>query len=223
MVKIMNLPRHKRPRERLLELGVGNLKDQELLAILLRVGGAGRNAIEFAEDILHKFPLEKFLNLKKEDLLKIKGIDEAKTSTILASFELTKRALKVENNNLPIINSARDVADQLSDIRKSKKENLVVFYLNARNHLIHKEIVSVGTINASLIHPREVFAPALKHLATNVILAHNHPSGNCEPTEEDLEITRSLKKAGDVLGIEILDHIIIAENNFLSLKELNLM
>ncbi len=219
----MDLPRHKRPRERLLEFGASNLKDKELLAILLRMGGAGKNALELAEDILQKFPLEKFLNLKKEELLKIKGIDEAKASTILSSFELVKRALKVEDNNLPIINSVRDVVSQLSNIRKIQKENLVAFYLNARNYLIHKETISIGTINANLIHPREVFAPALKHLATNIILAHNHPSGNSEPTEEDIEITNKLKRAGDILGIDVLDHIIITENNFSSLKELNLI
>ena len=223
MVKIMDMPKHKRPRERLLEFGATNLKDKELLAIILRVGSVGKNAIELAGEIINKITLEKLFYLNLEELLKIKGIDTAKASAILASFELAKRALKLDKDNLPIISSVQNVADQLTDIRVSKKENFIALYLNARNQLVYKEKISIGTINASLVHPREVFAPAIKHLAVGIILAHNHPSGSCEPSDNDIEVTKRLVRAGEVMGVEILDHIIITEDNFLSLKELSLI
>jgi DNA repair protein RadC len=138
---------------------------------------------------------------------------------LLAAFELTKRALEVEDDNLSIISSTRDVMAQLQELRTAKKEHFVVLYLNARNQLIHKETISVGTLNANLVHPREVFEPAIKNPCAHVIVAHNHPSGDPEPSQDDIEITGRLCEAGEILGIEIEDHIIVAKNNFLSLKE----
>ncbi len=208
-MKITDLPRHERPREKLIERGPTGLKDKELLAILLRVGYTGKNVIEVSAEILRKFPMKKLLALAYDDLLKIKGIDSSKACGLLAAFELTKRALEVEDNNLPYINSAKDAVAQLQELRTAKKEHFVVLYLNARNQLIHKETISIGTLNANLVHPREVFKPAFEHLAASIIVAHNHPSGGTEPSEADLELTKRLKDAGKILGIEMADHIII--------------
>jgi DNA repair protein RadC len=138
---------------------------------------------------------------------------------LLAAFELTKRALEVEDNNLPTILSARDAVAQLQELRHAKKEHFVALYLNARNQLSHKETISIGTLNASLIHPREVFKSAIDHLAASILVAHNHPSSSLEPSEDDLEVTKRLKEAGKILGIEIVDHVIVTKKGFVSFKE----
>jgi DNA repair protein RadC len=156
--------------------------------------------------------------LNYQEISKIKGIGSAKACEILASFELTKRALEIEDGILPKINSAKEAVAQLQELRKMKKEHFVALYLNARNELVYKETVSIGILNASLIHPREVFKPAIDKLAVSVIIAHNHPSGDTKPSEDDIEITKRLKKAGEILGVEVLDHIIITENSCFSFE-----
>lgn len=219
MPRIKDLPKHKQPREKLMEKGAENLRDSELMAILLRTGTKGKDVMKVSHEVLRKNPTKNLLALNFKDLAKIKGIGLGKACLLLAAFELTKRALEVEDNNLPTIISAKDVVAQLQELRTMKKEHFVVLYLNARNQLIHKETVSVGTLNASLIHPREVFKSAIDQLAASVILAHNHPSGSAEPSEDDLEVTKRLKEAGNILGVEVLDHVIITKNAYTSLKE----
>ncbi len=211
---IKNLPKHERPREKMIEKGAENLRDSELMAILLRTGIKGKNVLKISEEILNKFPKKKLLSLDFEKLSKIKGIGAGKACLLLSAFELTKRALEVEDNNLPAINSAKDAVAQLQELRTAKKEHFVVLYLNARNQLIHKETISIGTLNASLVHPREVFKPAIEHLAASIIVAHNHPSGGVEPSEADLELTKRLGDAGRLLGIEVVDHVIISSTDF---------
>lgn len=218
MSKIKDLPRHEMPREKLIEKGVENLKNSELLAILLRTGIEGKNVIEVADGILKKYPMKKLLALDFKTISKIKGIGEGKGCSLLAAFELTKRALDKEDNNLPTINSTKDAMAHLQDLRIAKKEHFVVLYLNARNQLIHKETISIGTLNANLVHPREVFKPAIDHLAVGIIVAHNHPSGNANSSEDDIDITKRLTKAGKTLGIELMDHLIVTKNSFLSIK-----
>ncbi|MCK5320357.1 DNA repair protein RadC, partial [Candidatus Parcubacteria bacterium] len=211
---IKNLPKHEQPREKLIEKGAENLRDSELMAILLRTGIEGKNVLKISEEILNKFSKKKLLSLDFEKLSKIKGIGAGKACLLLSAFELTKRALEVEDNNLPAINSAKDAVAQLQELRTAKKEHFAVLYLNARNQLIHKETISIGTLNASLVHPREVFKPAIEHLAASIIVAHNHPSGGCEPSEADLELTKRLRGAGKLLGIEVVDHVIISSTDF---------
>lgn len=216
-MKITDLPKHERPREKLIERGPTGLRDKELLAILLRVGYTGKNVIEVSQEIIRKFPMKKLLSMGYDDLLKIKGIDSSKACGLLAAFELTKRALEVEDNNLPTINSAKDAVAQLQELRTAKKEHFVVLYLNARNQLIHKETISIGILNANLVHPREMFKPAIEHLAAAIIVAHNHPSGGCEPSEADLGLTGRMSDAGKLLGIEVADHLVITRSDFRSI------
>ncbi len=216
---IHDLPKEERPREKLIAKGAENLKDSELLAILLRTGKAGKNVIEIASQILTKHSRKRLLQMTYQDLLKISGIDSAKATTLLAAFELSKRALKVNDTNLPTLNNAKDAVAQLTDIRDLKKEHFVVLYLNAKNQLLHKETISMGTLNANLVHPREAFEPAVRHLAAQVVIAHNHPSGDPEPSEDDLEITKRLVEAGKILGIEVVDHIIVGKTTYRSLKK----
>lgn len=210
-MKIKDLPKIERPREKLIEKGSENLKDKELLAILLGTGVEGKNVIEIAEQILQKYPIKNFLQLKYEDLVKIKGINSAKACIILASQELVKRALEVRDESLPKIESVEDVLAQVVYMRDKTREHLMALFLNARNELLYKKSMFVGTLNASLIHPREIFQEALKQNACSVILAHNHPSGDNEPSEDDIEVTKRIQEAGKMMGIDILDHVIIAK------------
>lgn len=218
MTKIKDLPKHEMPREKLIERGPGSLKDKELLAILLRTGMEGKNVIEVADGILKKHTMKKLLHLDYKTLSNIKGIGPAKATHILAAFELTKRALELEDNNLPIINSTKDAIYQLQELRTARKELFAVLYLDARRQLIHKEIISIGTLNASLVHPREVFKPAIDHLSAGIIIAHNHPSGGTSPSEADLSLTQRLIDAGRLMGIELLDSLIITKDGFESIK-----
>lgn len=217
-MKIKELPKHLRPRERLIEMGVENLKNTELLAILLRTGRQGKNVIELSQYILGKYSLHDILKLGYKDLQGISGIDASKACTLLAAFELTKRALDVSALSLPVIENALDATNYLADIRPHKKEHFVVLYLNARNQLMHKETVSIGTLNASIVHPREVFEPAIRLSAGQIILAHNHPSGNSEPSDADLLMTKRLIDAGKLIGIEVLDHVIVTKSEHTSIK-----
>jgi DNA repair protein RadC len=205
------------PREKLMEKGAENLKNHELLAILLRIGIKGKDVLELSKQILENHPIEKISSLGYEDLIDIKGIESGKACSLLAAFEISRRAFKKEDNSLPLINSAKDAVFYLQEIRKSKKEKLMALFLNARNQLLHKEIVSVGVLNANLIHPREIFKPAVDCLAASVILAHNHPSGDASPSEEDVEITKRLQEAGEIMGIELVDHLVVTDKDFKSI------
>ena len=216
---IKNLPAHERPREKLIEKGVANLTDKELLAILLRTGRAGKSALDVAESILTKYPKKKILEVTFDDLKKVSGIGADKACTLLAALEFTKRALDVQKNGRPIIENTEQALAQLHDIRSHKKEHFVALYLNARNELIHREDISIGTVNASIVHPRDVFAPALEHNATAVIVAHNHPSGNSEPSPEDYEVTARLRDAGKLLGITLVEHIIVTKDAHATVRQ----
>jgi DNA repair protein RadC len=223
MRKIKDLPNFERPREKLIEKGVKNLKEEELLAILLRTGRAGKSAMDIAKEILKKYPGRKLLKMSYEDLIEIEGISDGKACTILAAVELVKRSLELKEETLPIIKSVEDVVAQSVYMRDKKREYLMVIYLNARNEMIFKKPMFIGTLNASIVHPREIFAMALEKNAVSVILVHNHPSGNPEPSQEDINITKRIKEAGSVMGVSVLDHVIITKNKVFSFKEDNLM
>ena len=219
MIKIKELPKLERPRERLISKGAQNLKDEELLAILLRTGREGKNVLEVAKQILRKYSKKRILKLKYEDLTKIKGIDSAKACTILAAVELVKRALKMGEMTLPIIRSTKDVIAQAVYMRDKTREHLMALFLNARNEMLYKKPMFIGTLNANLVHPREIFAEALKQNAASIILVHNHPSGDAEPSEDDLTITKRIVEAGRIMGIDVLDHVIITKTKAFSFKE----
>ena len=222
-MKIKDLPKVDRPREKLISKGPQNLKDEELLAILLRTGREGKNVLEVAKQVLNRHSKKRLLKLAYEDLVKIKGIDSAKACTILAAGELAKRALKVQDESLPIVQSVKDVVLQVSYLREKTREHLMAIYLNARNELLFRKHVFAGTLNANLVHPREIFQEALKHNAASVILVHNHPSGDPEPSQDDLEITKRIQEAGKIMGVDVLDHIIITKAKVFSFKEKKLI
>lgn len=217
MTKIKDLPKIDRPREKLEKYGPERLSSSELLAILLRTGGKGVNVVELSNKILKKFSGNGISKANVGELKNTFGLGSAKACEIVACFELSRRLL--QNKQSALILEPKDVWRELKDIRSNKKEHFVVFFLDVRNQEIKREIVSVGSLNANLIHPREVFEPAVRYLAAQIIIAHNHPSGDPEPSADDLEITKRLTEAGKILGIEILDHVIVAKDKFLSMKQ----
>ena len=223
MPKIKDIPKIERPREKLEKYGPEKLSNPELLAILLRTGSKGVNVVELSKKILRKFSVNKnsLIKATTEDLKNTFGLGSAKSCEIVACFELSRRLLKGKKSVLLL--SPKDVWKELKDIRNNKKEHFVIFFLDTRNQEIKREIISIGSLNANLVHPREVFEPAVRYLTAQIIIAHNHPSGNPEPSEDDLEITKRLVKAGKILGIEIIDHIVVTKNSFVSFKEKDLI
>jgi len=218
--RIKDLPKEDRPREKLISKGPQNLKEEELLAILLGTGRERKSALDLAKEVLRKYSKKRLFKMSYQDLIKIKGISTAKACTILAAAELVKRSLKIQEETLPIIHSTKDVLAQAVYLRAKNREHLMTIYLNARNEMIwKKESTFIGTLNASLVHPREIFAEALKQNAASIILVHNHPSGDPEPSEDDLLITKRIIEAGKIMGIDVLDHVIITKTKIFSFKE----
>lgn len=220
-MKIKDLPKVDRPREKLLKYGTNKLLNQELLAILLGAGIKGVNVVELSKNILKvidKIGIEK---ISIENLKNVRGLGEAKSLQIISALELGRRLLKGKKSEL--LMSPRDVWEQMSDLREHKKEHFVVFYLDSRSQIIQREIISMGTLNASLVHPREVFEPAIKHNTAQIIVSHNHPSGNAEVSEDDIEVTKRLVQAGKILGIELLDHVVVSKSGFSSFREQHLI
>ena len=223
MAKIKDLPKHKRPREKLSEKGAENLSDAALLAIIFRTGRAGKSALDLARETLKKYPLSKLFTVTQEELTDIKGLENTKVITLKAALELGRRAVDTFNDSLPALDSVRATVAQLADLRGKQKEHLLALYLNARKQLVHKETISIGSLTETLAHPREVFEPAIRHLASSVILAHNHPSKNMEVSEADIKLTEKLIQSGAILDIEVLDHIIITDDGYISFKEKGLL
>jgi DNA repair protein RadC len=217
---IKQLPPELRPRERLLEAGPSALSDGELLGLLFGIGSREKTAVELAGEVLSEAGgLHGLYDVSVHELMQVNGIGEAKACIILAALELGRRIGQVRNPGRPVISSPADVERLLRGrIGNLDRENFVVVLLNTKNEVIETSTVSVGTLGASLVHPREVFKPAIRASAASVILAHNHPSGKVEPSREDREVTRRLGEAAGILGIEVLDHVIVGDGYY-SMKE----
>ncbi len=217
--KIKKLHKSDRPREKIVKHGVEFLNNSELLAVLVGSGYKGKNAIQLAKDILVKYHSKNLPKLTYQQLVDEKGIGRVTACRILTAFELSKRLLLDQDEDALVLDSPKKVSSHLRQIQNYKKEHFIGLYLNARNQLVRQETVSVGTLNASLIHPRECFEPAIKYHAANVIFAHNHPSGSLEKSSEDVRITQKLVAAGDLLGIKVVDHVIISKEGFISFNQ----
>lgn len=207
------------PREKIGRLGSAGLSNEELLALLLRTGYRGRSVFKMAQAILSEYPVAALSQLTVAELRRIKGLGSSKAGIISACFELGRRVTGQGIGVLPVISRPQDAVSHCSDILDKKKETLLGFYLNGRNQVLLREVLSIGSLDASIVHPREVFEPAVAHHAAAVILVHNHPSGDCEPSAADIEVTRRLGQASAIVGITLLDHIIVSRENFVSLKE----
>lgn len=202
------------PREKLVKNGASNLSDAELLHLLIGSGNKQVSAEEISKQIL-KLLKDKGSSVTYKELSSIKGMGVAKTSEIIALFELGRRYLTPTDR--PIIGNTDDAVEQLRNIRDKKQEHFVVLTLDGANRLISNTVVFQGTLNQSLVHPREIFAHAVEDRAANIIVAHNHPSGNVEPSVDDIEITSKLKGAGQLLGIRVLEHIIVSKTDYRSI------
>ncbi len=224
---VRDLPRSERPRERLVRFGADKLSSQELLALVVGRGVARRSVMTIAQELMARFgSIQGVSNATIEELSRIKGIGIAKATQLKAVFELGKRQeLERETNyeSYDIRDPQGVVRAVRGTIKDKAKEHFKLILLNTRNKIIGLSTVSIGTLNASLVHPREVFKDAIRHSASSVVVAHNHPSGNPEPSEEDIKITRRLVESGKILGIEVLDHIIIGKDAFISLKTKGLL
>ncbi len=216
---INDLPKDERPRERLIKFGEQALSAQELLQLILGRGVAGESVAVTAQKLLSHFgSLQKLSEASIEELSSIKGIGLAKASQIKAVFEISRRlsTQTPEYKSIELDNPEKVFKLIKSKLKDYHKEHFYIIALNSRNYSIAE--VSVGSLNASIVHPREVFAEAIKNKAASVIFVHNHPSGNPEPSENDLLITKRLVESGKILGIEISDHIIVTKDNFFSFK-----
>lgn len=202
------------PREKLQKSGPGSLTDLELLCLLIGSGNKQVSARDIAKRLLALLRT-KGASISYDELISIKGMGAAKTSEIVALFELGKRYLIPPDT--PIISSTEDAVQQLGSIRNKRQEHFAVLTLDGANRLINNTIVFQGTLNQSLIHPREIFAKAIEDRAASIIVAHNHPSGNAEPSEKDINITNNLKEIGNLLGIQVLEHIIVTKNSYASI------
>lgn len=220
---LKDLPPVDRPREKLQQLGPAALKDTELLAILLSSGTKGLNVLELAGRLLKRHGGKELPKLSVDDLREIKGVGVAKACQLVACFELARRLLAKEDEEEAIIRKPQDIYTLTKDLQAAKKEHFVVLYLDARNKVLKKETISIGTLTGSLVHPREIFQPAVSLSAAGVILVHNHPSGDTEPSQDDLALTSRLVKAGEIMGIEVLDHLIVGHKTFLSLRDAGLL
>lgn len=221
ILRVRDLPIEDKPREKLLALGPSNLTHAELMAILLGVGTKKEEVFTMSHRILREYGERAIVNEKNpQRLADALQIPLAKACQIVASFELGRRFYQDKAGKPVFIRTAKQAFEHLKSMGHLQKEQLRGLYLSSRYQIIHEEIISIGSLTANIVHPREVFQPALEYGAVAVVIAHNHPSGILEPTKDDIEATTQLTQAGHVLGIDLLDHLIIADDTFISINEM---
>ena len=218
MPKIKDIPNVDRPRERFIKKGPDALSESDLLAIVLGSGIKGKNVQKLAQQIIKKFS-NNFLDVTIKDLQTVDGIGPAKALQIASAISLVKRFYEENNGKEIVIKNSKDVFSLTYDLRNLKKEHLVCLYLNARNGLIKKETISIGLLDKSLLHPREIFHPAVELNASNIILVHNHPSGNINPSDKDSKIVKKISEAGNLMGIPVTDFIIVGGEQSYSFQD----
>lgn len=219
---IKEIPLNDRPREKMAANGAAVLTDAELIAILLHTGTAEKSAIDIASEMTADGGLYKRLAgiTRLNELTNIKGLGQAKAATVLAALEIGRRIASAKPLEKIHLSCPQDVADFLMPrLRYAAKEQFVVILLNSKNKVIGTEVVSEGSLSSSIVHPREVYGPAILHHAAAIMVAHNHPSGDPKPSFEDEEVTRMLSRSGKVLGIPMIDHVIIGDGNYYSFLE----
>src|SRR3989339_20206 len=220
-MKIFDIPEENRPRERLLKRGVEALSDSELLAIILRTGTKGESVIDMSNRLISEYGLENLYQCTLKEIQKIKGMGEAKAMQILAISELNKRQ-SLAKKAIRKITCAKDVFDLYHERLKDKKqEHFIVLMLDTKNNIILEETIFIGTLDATLVHPREIFKPAIKNSASKIILVHNHPGGDPNPSNDDINTFEKLIQASQLLNLSLIDQVIIGRDSYWSLKEKN--
>ena len=221
-VLIKDIPKNERPRERLINYGASCLSNEELLAIILKTGTKDINVKSLAQNVLKQIKnINNLSSVTKDSLTKIKGIGEAKAIEILAAIELGKRVYEIKDNDNTLVYNNAEVIYDLNKylFLNIKQEYFYVLYLNNKNRLIERKLLFMGTLNRSVVHPREIFKNAYLLSANSIICVHNHPSNDLLPSIEDIELTKNLIKIGKIQGINVIDHIIVGNNNYYSLLE----
>ncbi|PWB50397.1 MAG: hypothetical protein C3F06_12575 [Candidatus Methanoperedenaceae archaeon] len=219
-IKILDMQKDERPRERLIKNGASALSDSELLAIILRTGSKQENVINLSQRILKEYNIKQLSQANLKQLMRIHGIKESKAAQITACFEIARRLESFKEGEKQKINSPEDVYRLIyPKMREQKKELFIELCLDTKNRIIREEVISVGSLNANIVHPREVFKLALAESAAHIIVVHNHPSGDPAPSREDIEITKKLAQTGIIMGITLLDHVIIGDGRHFSMKE----
>ena len=220
--KIKELPKQERPRERLKELGPESLSDKELLAIILKTGSKNKNVTELAIEILKEYELAELKQISLNKLTKIKGIGEVKALELLSAIELGKRINCAKQTKLKKMKTPKEIWESTKYLFEDKnQEYFYAFYFNTKKELISKKLLFIGTLNESVVHPREVFKEAYRLSASCIVCAHNHPSNDTTPSAADIYFTDQLIKIGKIQGIPVIDHIIMGENNYYSFYEQN--
>ena len=223
--RIRELPTDERPRERLINFGADALSTAELLAILLRTGTEQRSAIGLADYLLSlNAGIRGIAGMTIEEMSQIHGIGPAKAAQIKAAIEFGRRLVAASPEERTKIRTPRDVYNLIGPaLREEKREHFIALLLDTKGGVLRQRTISIGDLSSSLVHPREVFVEAIRHSAASMIVAHNHPSGDPAPSPEDAQVTRRLIEAGELLGIEVLDHVVLGDNRWVSLKEKGLM
>lgn len=218
---IRDFPKDERPRERFLQDGAQSLSNQELLALLLRTGTKDESVMQLSNKLISHFEgLRLLKDASVEEIISIRGIGEAKAIQILAAVELGRRISNFTDQDRYVIRSPEDCANFcMNDMRFLTQEHFVCLYLNTKNQVLHKQTIFIGSLNSSIVHPREVYKEAFRRSAASIICVHNHPSGDPTPSREDIEVTKRLSECGKIIGIDILDHVIIGDKKYVSLKE----
>jgi DNA repair protein RadC len=219
-MRIKDIPWYNRPGARLKKKGPDALSDAELFAIVIGRGSRSENAVDLSNRILKSFNFDRLSSLSFNEL-KSEFNDQVPAMKVVSMFEIFRRTSKLESKGFKVkIKSAEDVYNYFKDELACKnKEHFIALFLDTKNRIIGEEVISVGTLNSSIIHPREVFNPAIKASANSVVIVHNHPSGDCLPSKEDEEVTKMLNEAGRILGIKVLDHVIVGKDGFFGIKE----
>ena len=221
VIRFKELPDYQKPRERLLEMGPAYLSVAELVAVIWGVGNVNEDVLAMAKRAVKEYGDKALGNEQKPERLSTAlDIPLTKACQLVASFELGRRFQSKQTGRPSQVRNAQQAHQYLKDMSLNKKEQLRGLYLNSQYQVIHDEVISVGSLTANIVHPREVFQPAVEHGAVAIILAHNHPSGRLEPTEADVEITEQLISAGRILGIDLLDHLVIADKRYISIMEM---
>ena len=218
---IRDFPSSERPRERFLRDGPQSLSNQEIIALLLRTGTKNESVLQLSERLLTYFDgLRLLKDASIEEMTSIHGIGEAKAIQLLAAVEIGRRIGNLRYPDRYVIRSPEDCANYcMNDMRFLTQEHFVCVYLNTKNQVLHKQTIFIGSLNASIVHPREVFKEAFRRSAASIICLHNHPSGDPTPSKEDIDVTKRLLECGRMIGIDVLDHLIIGEKKYVSLKE----
>lgn len=218
-MRIKDITKENRPRERFEKSGASALSDAELLAIILQKGNTEENVIDMSNRLISKHGIDKLSDLSLKELQEIKGIGPAKAMQIKALFEFNKRHNLAKNKSTHI-KSAKEVFDLFSErLQDEKQEKFIILMLNSRNKIIGDDVISIGSLNSAIIHPKEIFKPAIKNSASRIILVHNHPSGDPTPSESDRQLTDKLFETGELLDINVIDHVIIGTGKWWSWRE----